>query len=471
MRTSSRFLLTLFAGLLVLASPARAQLATQLGAQLQLDLAAFKAQRNVHGLSAAVLFPDQSLWTGSAGVASPTDSLLPATLLGIGSITKTFTAALVLRLAAGGQVQLDDSIARYVPLVRQYPNINPGVTVRQLLAHTSGVYNYTNSPQFAAQVNTVPDTHLFTPADILGWVLPMRFAPGARFEYSNTGYALLGMLLENVLGKPITQIYRDELLTPLQLTSTFRGYNDSIPANLAVSNGWIQSRVNGPFDFNLSTGSRNSLFSIAFGNGEMISTATDLVHWAKALYGTTTVLDSASLALMLTVNPRSTTAGLPYGLGAMRTMRSQKVMWGHNGSIPGYIATFGYVASCGVAIAVMVNESNPVTEAAVNRLFSIINRSVCTVQGIADAVEPLRPALYPNPAQGTTTLTYSCPVGTKQAHLTIHDALGRRVRTLPLHATTTQAVLDLAGLPAGLYACRVLTDGRSSPTTPLVVQP
>ncbi len=470
MRTTFRF--GFLIGLLWLARPAAAQLTPQLSAQLQQELATFQTITNIHGLSAAVLFPDQSVWTGSAGVASPTDSLLPTTLLGAGSITKTFTAALVLRLAARGQVQLDDSIARYVPLVWQYPNINPGVTVRQLLNHTAGVYNYTDNPQFVAQLTLLPPTHLFTPTDILGWTLPMRFTPGARFEYSNTGYVLLGLLLEHVTGLPLSRVYRTELLDPHNLTSTWRGYADTIPPALAVSNGWIQSVANGPFTVNVSTVSRNSFFSFAFGNGELLTTPTDLVHWAKALYGTTTVLDSASLAMMLTVNPLSTAAGLPYGLGTMRTTRSRRTMWGHNGSIPGYIATFGYVPTCGVAIAVMVNESNPVTENAVNRLFAIVNRSVCNALDVADETPALpAPRLYPNPAHGSATLTYACPYGTRTAQLDVFDALGSLVLTLPLQPAATAAPLDLKSLPAGLYSCRVRTDTRLERAVRLVVQP
>lgn len=472
MRTTYRrfaYHFALAAGLWLLARPAAAQLTPQLAAQLQQDLTTLRGQTGAHGLSAAVLFPNQTIWTGSTGMASPTDSLTPATLLGVGSITKTFTAALVLRLAARGQIQLDDSIGQHVPLVMQYPNIDPGVTVRQLLSHTSGVDNYTENPQFLTAVTSVSPTHLFTTADVLGWVRPMRFTPGARWAYSNTGYTLLGLLIEHVTGTSLSRAYRVELLDPLNLASTWRGYGDTIPSTLTVSDGWIQNVTNGPFVVNVG-GSRNAFFSSSFGDGELLSTPTDLVRWAHALYGTTTVLDSTSLALMLTVDPRSVTAGLPYGLGVMRTMRRGRVMWGHNGSIPGYMATFGYVPTCGVAVAVMVNESNPVTENAVNRLFVIINRAVCAALGVPEATTTLSLSLHPNPAQGNVTLTYQCPPGTRQAWLEVFDALGRSVRVVALQTIATETTLDLTGLPAGFYACRIRADDRSGRAVRLVVQ-
>lgn len=470
MRTSP-FRLVVLAWLLLLARPAAAQMATQLAAQLQQDVTNTQLINNLHGLSAAVLFPDQSVWAGTSGIATTSDSLLPTTLLGVGSITKTFTASIVLRLVERGQVQLDDSIAHYVPLVSQYPNIDPGVTVRQLLSHTSGVYNYTNNQQFLNAVTTVPPTHVFSTANVLSWIGPMRFPRGTRWEYSNSGYTLLGLLIEQVTGKTLSRAYRDELLDPQNLTSTWRGYSDTIPANLLVSHGWVQGAVGGPFVINVTNISRNALFSSCFGDGELLSTPTDLVRWAKALYGGTSVLDSASLAMMTTVNPLSTAAGAAYGLGAMRTVRSRRVMWGHNGSIPGYMATFGYVSSCGVAVAVMVNESNPMTEAAVNRLFAIVNRNVCGVAALADEVELPQPRLYPNPAQGSVSLTYNCPPGTQRAQLEVRDALGRTVRTLPLAVGANLAALDLGGLPAGLYSCRVRADERPGPAAQLVVQP
>ncbi len=463
--------LTFLAGLLLPTRPVSAQLATQLAAELEQSLTSFQAQTRVHGLSAAILFPDQSVWTSAAGMASRTDSLRPGTLLGAGSITKTFTAALVLRLVARGQVQLDDSIVRYVPLVRQYPNINSGVTVRQLLSHTSGVHNYTTSADFLTAITTADPTRVFTAAEILGWVGPMRATPGTRWEYSNTGYTLLGLLVEHVTGKSLEQSLREELLDPLNLRSTWQGFGDNLPPSLTVSDGWIQQVANGPFVVNLGDYSRNAFFSSAYGAGELLSTPRELVQWAKALYGSTTVLDSASRALMTTATPLSTAAGLPYGLGAMRTTRSQRVMWGHNGSIPGYMATMGYVPSCGVAVAVMVNESNPVTEAAVNRLFAIVNRNVCNMLAVDAETELPAPRFYPNPAHGHTTLSYHCPPGTRRAQLEILDALGRAVRTLPLTATATEAPLDLTGLPAGLYTCRVRLDERAGPTVRLAVRP
>lgn len=458
------------AGLLALAQPVAAQLTPQLAQALQQELDNARRQYNAHGLTAAVLLPDQSIWTGAAGMSAtaPPDSLRSNYLLGIGSISKTFTAALILRLVGQGRIGLDDSIARHFPQVRNYRNIDPGVTIRQLLNHTGGVFNYTDNPFFAQQVTANPNA-VWRPGQILSLVQPMRFVPGAAWEYSNTGYALLGIVVQNKLGLSLSAAYRT-LLDPLQLTSTWLGYNDTLPANLTVAHGWIQSATNGPFDVDLGQFSRNSFFSSAYAAGALLSTPTDLVRWGRALYADTTVLTAALRDTMLTVAPQSLNQ-LPYGLGVMRTTRSGRVGWGHNGSIPGYMATLVYVPACGVAVAVMVNESNPVTEATTNRLFAIINQRVCTVLGLAETAALLAPALYPNPASQQATVRYTCPAEARQVELVLNNALGARVRSLRLSVHTAEASVSLAGLPTGVYAVRLLIDGRAGATTRLVVQP
>ncbi|MEZ4456197.1 MAG: serine hydrolase domain-containing protein [Gemmatimonadales bacterium] len=126
---------------------------------------------------------------GRSGAAS----LRPEHLISIASITKTMTGAVILRLAEAGKLVLDDPISRWLQPIA---NVDPAITVRQLLNHTSGVANYTADPAFSAAIAADPG-HRFSREELLQFIGPYRaFAPGARTQYTNTAFILLGMIAE-----------------------------------------------------------------------------------------------------------------------------------------------------------------------------------------------------------------------------------------------------------------------------------
>ncbi|MGE0556145.1 MAG: serine hydrolase domain-containing protein, partial [Gemmatimonadales bacterium] len=174
-------------------------------AEFQAELDRWAASSSHYGVSAAIVFPAGREWVGTAGRAGG-ESLRPDHLISIASITKTMTGAVVLRLAEAGLVSLDDAITKWFPPLA---NIDPAITVRQLLNHTSGVANYTANPALGTAINADP-THQFTIDELLAFVGPPSFAPGARTEYTNTAFLLLARIAERATGESILALYRQD---------------------------------------------------------------------------------------------------------------------------------------------------------------------------------------------------------------------------------------------------------------------
>ena len=169
------------------------------------------------GLVAAVKLPDGSVWYGAEGVLWPGGpEATPDTPFAWGSITKTFVAALTLRAATAGQLGLDQTIDAWLPEIRGADRI----TVRMLLAHRSGLFDYFQHKDYPGLVFERPG-HAWT---IDGDPGPQRTAassrPGRGFSYSNTNYVLLGLILEQVTGQPLATLIHDQLLAPLGMDQT-----------------------------------------------------------------------------------------------------------------------------------------------------------------------------------------------------------------------------------------------------------
>jgi D-alanyl-D-alanine carboxypeptidase len=251
----------------------------------------------------------------------------------VGSITKTFVATVVLQLVAEGVVRLDDSVEQWLPGL--VPN-GRAITVRQLLNHTSGIYNYTDDPAVIRSLARNPLAN-WTPAALVQVATAHRplFAPGTSWSYSNTGYILLGLVVEKATGQPLAGELRRRVFEPLALTRTSlpeaptlappfaRGY-------LPPGNGLVATPRGRPRDVTAWSP------SWAWAAGALVSTAADLARFYAALVRGE-LLAPAQLAELKTTVP---VLGGPdqYGLGLMRTPLTCATAWGHGGAVPGYTA-------------------------------------------------------------------------------------------------------------------------------------
>lgn len=274
---------------------------------------------DVGAVMATVMTADGSVEHASRGTDAGGNPPGPDDSFRVGSITKVFTAVLVMTLVDAGAVDLDAPAQDYVTRV----GVPSDVRVRDLLQHSSGIANYTDIGSFWDDV-TSDDGRVWQPDEIIDIVdgAVRRFEPGSEFGYSNTNYILLGMLIEEVTGMPYASVLDDTILEPLGLDDTY----------LAGSQDGA-----GPFDGftrifgDPSTPIRDDYTSIAtsaWAAGAMVSTPVDLHRFLSALFAGELV--SGSLVTEMTANDE-------YGLGIERRVtEGGAVVHGHSGSIAGY---------------------------------------------------------------------------------------------------------------------------------------
>jgi D-alanyl-D-alanine carboxypeptidase len=298
------------------------------------------------GVSAAVLFPGDDRWVGTAGLADRVAGtpIEPADRFEVGSITKTFMAALTLRLAEDGIVDLDAPIAPYLP---DFPAADR-TTLRHLLGHRAGVDDPT--ADLVSDRDGPPDpTRVFTPDELLAAAAPgsPHFEPGSGHDYSNANYWVLGAVLESATGRSIAELLDEYVFTPLRLDDTLF-YDDSLPATEVV-NAYMDLDLDGTPD-PTGTAPLPGFVTPAWTAGGAISTADDLVHFLSALFAGD-LIGPDSLDAMLDTN----SGGKLYALGIYQS----SFRWGHDGGIAGYLSAVFHNPETGVTVAVLTNRFGP----------------------------------------------------------------------------------------------------------------
>ncbi len=296
--------------------------------------------------------------TVSAGVGdlttqAPTD---PNGQFRIGSITKNFVAVLTLQLVSQGQVDLDAPAVGYLPS-GALPAGSP-ITVRQLLNHTSGLYDYTNDLPGILVGDTVTGYQQFRyntydPADQVADALThgSQFTPGSEYQYSNTNFVVLGMLVEHVTGEPFATVLNERILAPLGMTDTrFNVPSTDIGGPHATGYLTQDDRSKPLFDATEQTA------SWIWTAGAAISSTADLNKYWRGLTGGA-LLPQAQLAEMEAMNPVDATSA--YGLGLRQyTLSCGTQVYGHDGIVQGY-QTYSYTTQDGSRqVTVSANASN-----------------------------------------------------------------------------------------------------------------
>lgn len=381
---------SLVIGLLAGARPAAAggSQAELYGARLQTVLDQQRLALEVPGVSAAVIFGDGTRWSGQSGKANlATKAKVAATTpFVVGSITKTYVAALILKLVEDGLLSLDDQLSDWLP---DYPDAS-NISVRQLLSHTSGVFDYFKHPDYPSAVYDHPD-RAWTPSQILTrFEHEPYFAPGAGYHYSNTNYVLLGLIAEAAGGASIAEQLRTRFWQPFGLDETMIQSEGPAPADAA--RGYLGS--SGRFrDVGDASGYRptRSAATVAWCAGDVVATADNIATWIDALYGGA-VLSESSLTEMLDFASYPGDGG--YGLGTMVRTYQGFEMLGHTGSLRGYVAAAWYVPSGDATFVVLTNRGrttahNTITHALMDEvLFDTTSPSVPT--GLAALAQPHR---------------------------------------------------------------------------------
>lgn len=306
----------------------------------------------LRGVSAAVVFNTDSVWTGTSGISHDTIAMHPDMLFSIGSITKNFVATLTLKLAENGVLSLDDKLSDWLP---HYPHIDPNITIRQLLNHTSGIYMYwVNDDIWKALI--ADRTRVWTPEEVLEYIKEPHNQPGEGWRYSNTNYLLMAMIIEKATGTTLGAMLKKLLWEPHNMQNYYLWLADTIPAYQAHVFG--DNFQFGAAEQDLTFKSRASHESIGFGSSGIVTTAADLARWCQTLFEGE-VLSKSSMEEMLDFVDFTPVANMKaYGLGLqLFTLKvtGGKKAWGHGGGNIGSATYMIYLPKTNVSVVVMVN--------------------------------------------------------------------------------------------------------------------
>ena len=282
----------------------------------------------------------------------PTDRMLA------GSTGKTFAVVTALQLVKEGKIGLDDKVEKYLGAEQWYsrlPNAKD-ITVRQLMNHTSGLVRYEFKDQFTKDLTANPEK-VWKPAELLAYLLDEKppFAAGKGWDYSDTNYIVLGMIIEKVTDKRFYDEAKKRVIKPLKLTNT-------IPQDGLRLKGVIQgyAGANNPFggkDEMISNGKFAINPQFEWTGGGWATTSEDLARWAKMMYEGK-AFDQTLLPQMLDgVAAPMLGRETKYGLGVIIRKTSAGTSYGHSGFFPGYMTDMMYFPEQRIAVAVQVNTS------------------------------------------------------------------------------------------------------------------
>jgi len=263
----------------------------------------------------------------------------PEMVFQVGSITKQFTSAAILMLVEQGKVNLDDDLRTYLP---EYPDKGARISIEHLLTHTSGIKSYTDDPKWFAMWRQD-----MTPAEIIAITQdqPLDFPPGTKFLYNNTGYVILGAVIEKVTGQAYGEFIRNSIFEPLGMTSTRYGTNFDLVLNRAYGYSKDGDKiVNAPF---LS-------MTQPFAAGSIESTVDDLATWEAAV-SSRKLLTEASWDRIFTSYKLANGDDTGYGYGwKIGQFEGHRVIR-HDGGIPGYLSEVLRMPDDRVYVALLTN--------------------------------------------------------------------------------------------------------------------
>ncbi len=242
-----------------------------LSQKIDAEAAKFLAEPGAAGLSIAVARNNDIIFSKAYGQAD-VELAVPASpdsIFRIGSVTKQFTAAAIMRLVEQGKISLDAEVQTYLP---DFPKKQWPVTIRQILTHTSGIWSYTSNPKFMERDASLE----LTPAELIATFAdkPLDFEPGTQWRYSNSAYYLLGEVIEKASGKPYATYVQEEFFTPLGLTHTRYESNSEIIPGRAQGYSVKQGKL---------INDKSIGADVPGAAGSLLSTAADLVRWEIAL--------------------------------------------------------------------------------------------------------------------------------------------------------------------------------------------
>ena len=260
----------------------------------------------------------------------------------IGSVSKQFTAVAILQLMEQGKLSLQDDLSKFIP---DYPTQGKKITVEQLLNHTSGIKSYTDMKEWDEEVRRKD----FTVSALVDFFKnqPMDFEPGTKWQYNNSGYILLGFIIEKVSGQTYAAYVTEHFFKPLGMNNSY--YGDVAPVIKNRAAGYAQADVAGAYN--------NAAFlsmTQPYAAGSLLSTVEDLYTWTKALHsGKIIKPESLKKAVTPSILPDGSNTHYGFGLQMGNLFGSPTVE--HGGGINGFLSDLLYLPNEDVCVAILTN--------------------------------------------------------------------------------------------------------------------
>ncbi len=341
-------------------SPVAATHSGALKKQLQQKLDEWHNAGKFPGATLGVVLPNGETFGLAVGFSDrdAKTPMKPSDRMLAGSVGKTFAAATALQLVKEGKFSLDEKIEKYLgkePWFSRLPNAKD-VTVEQLMNHTSGLVRYEFKEQFTSDLTANPDK-VWKPEEQIAYIFDEKapFAAGKGWEYSDTNYIVLGMIIERVTGKRFYDEALRRFIKPLKLKNT-------IPQDSRTIRGLIQGYAgpDNPFgrtDAMLKDGRFSFNPQLEWTGGGWASTSENLASWAKMMYEGKAFHPSLVPTMLDGVAAPMLGKDTKYGLGVIIRQTPMGISYGHSGFFPGYLTDMMYFPDRKIAIAVQVNTS------------------------------------------------------------------------------------------------------------------
>jgi D-alanyl-D-alanine carboxypeptidase len=339
----------------------RGDLGGNLRGNLQRTLDALVGEAGYPGMTLGVALPDGTTLGLAAGLAdtASAEAMRPDHLMLQGSVGKTYFGAVALQLVHEGRLDLDSRLADHLgdlPWYHRVPNASDA-TLRQLMRHQSGIVRYEMNPRFMEDLTNDP-YRSWTPEDRLAYLLDGEppFPAGEGWDYSDTNYILLAMVVERITGTAAYDEIRRRILEPL-------GFERTVPSDQPDIPGLAQGYAGpgnpfGAFDATLVDGRLAFNPQFEWAGGGFASTAEDLARWVKDIHEGRafdgSLLEQARTGVPAPLGPRGR-----YGLGVIMLELPAGTAWGHSGFMPGYRTESYYFPEHGFGLALQVNSSAP----------------------------------------------------------------------------------------------------------------
>lgn len=426
-------------------------------ARLQTTLNQLRTSNSMPGISAAVIVPGQGVWTGTSGISDSANVMDPDMVFGIGSITKNIVAAATLKLQEMNLLNINDPIHMYLPA---YANVDSNITIKELLQHTSGIYNYTDNQAYTNAILSNPQ-RVWSAEEVMPYVLNRVFVHGTSWSYSNTNYVLLELIINKVHPPSLASSLQTLLYQPNNLTNIILYPFEELPGYFV--HNWADFDGNGTIE-DVSYFPKISLYSSGAGAGSVVTKPLALANWGKLLFEGN-VLTPASLQQMTTFRNVSFGSVNGYGLGTMRYPLGSRVFWGHGGNVFGFASILLYSPTDSIIVAMCVNKDMGTTTFGLPFMNAVITNRPVGIEPISQEIPSTYELKqnYPNPFNPETTIEFNI-TNPEFTSLQIYDINGRLIETLvneKLSAGTYKLKWNGANASSGIYYYTLRADNYS----------